>query len=408
MGNKSVFRVLYHNRLILLSALAALSFQLAIGLRAADIPPFRNTEQTEDGQWLTPAKDFANTRFSGLKEITPQNVSKLQMAWSFSTGISRGHEAAPLVVGSTMYIVTPYPNILYALDLAKNGEMKWKYDPKPAAQAQGVVCCDVINRGCAYWQNKIVYNTLDAHTVGVDATSGKELWKTKLGEVNLGETMTMAPLIVNGVAFVGNSAADFGVRGWIAAIDVNNGKILWRAYSTGPDNEVLIGPDFKPFYAGDRGKDLGVHSWPPGRWQIGGGRVWGWVSYDPELDLIYYGTSNPAPWNADYRIGDNKWTSGIFARIPKTGAAKWFYQFSNHDLWDHDGINENVLLDLRIDGKDRKVLIQVQRNGYVYVIDRTTGEVLSATPFVRITSSKGVDLKTGLLTRNEEKKTSTW
>src|SRR4051794_11065814 len=371
---------------------------------AADTPPFRNTEASEDGQWLTPSKDYANTRFSGLKEITPENVKKLKVAWSFSTGISRGHEEAPLVIGDTMYVVTPYPNILYALDLKNNGALKWKYDPKPAAQAQGVVCCDVINRGCAYWQNKIVYNTLDAHTVGVDATSGKELWKTKLGEVNLGETMTMAPLIVNGVAFVGNSAADFGVRGWIAAIDVNNGKILWRAYSTGPDNEVLIGPDFKPFYAGDRGKDLGVHSWPPGRWQIGGGRVWGWVSYDPELDLIYYGTSNPAPWNADYRIGDNKWTSGIFARTPKTGAAKWFYQFSNHDLWDHDGINENVLLDLRIDGKDRKVLIQVQRNGYVYVIDRTTGEVLSATPFVRITSSKGVDLKTGLLTRNEEKK----
>jgi len=155
-------------------------------LPAADTPPFRNTEASEDGQWLTPSKDYANTRFSGLKEITPENVKKLKVAWTFSTGISRGHEAAPLVVGSTMYVVTPYPNILYALDLANSGALKWKYEPKPAAQAQGVVCCDVINRGCAFWQNKIVYNTLDAQTVGVDATTGKQLWKTKLGEVNLG------------------------------------------------------------------------------------------------------------------------------------------------------------------------------------------------------------------------------
>src|SRR3954462_2909322 len=222
--------------------------------QAADAPPFRNTEATEDGQWLTPSKDYANTRVSGLKEITPENVKKLKVAWTFSTGISRGHEAAPLVVGSTWCVVTRYPNNLCALDLANSGALKWKYEPKPAAQSQGVVCCDVINRGCAFWQNKIVYNTLDAQTVGVDATTGKQLRKTKLGEVNLGETMTMAPLIVNGHALVGNSAADFGVRGWVASIDVNNGKILWRAYSTGPDKEVLIGPDFKPFYDSDRGK----------------------------------------------------------------------------------------------------------------------------------------------------------
>lgn len=387
------------------SVFAATAFALfALAASASDRPEFRNSEEVEDGQWLTPSKDYANTRFSGLKEITPQNVASLKVAWTFSTGISRGHEAAPLVVGSTMYIVTPYPNILYALDLGNNGALKWKYDPKPEASAQGVVCCDVINRGCAYWENKIVYNTLDAYTVGVDATTGQELWKTKLGEVHTGETMTMAPLIVNGIALVGNSGADFGVRGWLVGIDVNNGKELWRAYSTGPDKDVLIGDDYKPFYASDQGHDLGVKSWPPGRWQVGGGRVWGWVSYDPQLDLIYYGTSNPAPWNADYRTGDNKFTSGIFARTPKTGAARWFYQFSPHDLWDHDGINENVLLDLKLDGSDRKVLVQVQRNGYVYVVDRTNGEVLSATPFVRITSSKGVDLKTGQLIRNDEKK----
>lgn len=371
--------------------------------QGADVPAARNSVESEDGQWLTPAKDYASTRFSGLDEITAENASRLELAWTFSTGVERGHEAAPLVVGDTMYIVTPFPNFVYALDLKKNGAIKWSYDAKTAPEAQGVVCCDYVNRGAAYWNGKIVFNALDSHTIGLDAATGKELWKTKLGEVHRGETMTMAPLIVDGRAYVGNSGADFGIRGWIAAVDVENGNVLWKAFSTGPDKDVLIGDDFKPFYDGDKGKDLGVTSWPPGRWEVGGGRVWGWVSYDPELNLIYHGTSNPAPWNADFRRGDNKWTSGMFARDAKTGAARWFYQFSPHDLWDHDGVNENVLVDLTIDGRQRKVLLHAERNGYVYVIDRVTGEVLSATPFVRITTSHGVDLKTGRLQRNPDK-----
>src|SRR5215207_4833734 len=198
--------------------------------KAADAPPFRNTEEAEDGQWLTPAKDYANTRFSGLKEITPENVGQLKAAWTFSTGVNRGHEAAPLIVGDTMFVVTPYPNILYALDLANNGAMKWKYEPKPSAVAQGVACCDYVNRGAAHWNGTVVYNTLDSHTVGVEAETGEEQWKTKLGEVTLGETMTMAPIVVDGVAIVGNSGADFGVRGWVAGVDVSNGDVKWRAY----------------------------------------------------------------------------------------------------------------------------------------------------------------------------------
>jgi PQQ-dependent dehydrogenase (methanol/ethanol family) len=369
---------------------------------AADIAPFRNTDEIEDGQWLMAPKDYANTRYSGLHEVTNENVDKLQVAWTFSTGINRGQEAAPLVVGNTMYVVTPYPNVLYALDLNDNGAIKWKYEPKPSAIAQGVICCDYITRGCAYADGKVVINTLDDHTIGVEAETGKELWKTKLGEVTLGETMAMAPIIVKGRALVGNGAADFGVRGWLSAVDIKNGQQAWRAWSTGPDKDCLIGKEFKPFYEMDRGKDLGVKSWPPNKWEIGGGRVWAWISYDPELDLIYYGTSNPAPWNSDVRPGDNKWTSGIFARRPSDGAARWFYQCSPHDLWDHDAVNECVLLDLKIDGQQRKTIVHPDRNGYVYVMDRATGEVLSATPFCRITTSKGVDLKTGRLIRVEE------
>src|SRR5918911_606411 len=361
--------------------------------------------QDEDGQWTMPAKNYASTRYSGLDQINTENARSLKLAWSFSTGVNRGQEAAPIVAGSTMYVVTPYPNILYALDLTKPGApVKWKYEPKPAAAAQGVACCDLVNRGAVYSNGKIFYNTLDDYTICVDAETGKELWKTKLGEINKGETMTMAPLVVKDKVIVGNSGGEFGVRGWIVAVDANSGKEAWRAYNTGPDSECLIGPNFKPFYPQDRGADLGVATWPPDAWKIGGGTVWGWISYDPELNLIYHGTGNPGPWNPDQRPGDNKWTSGIFARNADTGEAVWFYQWSPHDLFDYDGINEQILLDLPVNGTTRKVLVHPDRNGYVYLMDRGTGEVLSANPFVHITSTKGVDLKTGELIHVEEKK----
>jgi PQQ-dependent dehydrogenase (methanol/ethanol family) len=370
--------------------------------RQASVPPFAATE--EDGQWTMPAKNYASTRYSGLEEINAGNAKSLKVAWTFSTGVNRGQEAAPIVVGTTMYVVTPYPNILYALDLTKPGTTKWKYEPKPSQAAQGVACCDFVNRGAVYSNGKIFYNLLDAQTVAIDAETGKELWKTKLGDINRGETITMAPLVVKDKVLVGNSGGEFGVRGWITALDAASGKIAWRAYNTGPDADCLIGANFKPFYKQDQGKDLGVESWPPDAWKIGGGTVWGWISYDPEADLIYHGTGNPGPWNPDQRPGDNKWTSGIFARRPDTGEAVWFYQWAPHDLFDYDGINEQLLLDLPVNGQQRKTLVRPERTGYVYVLDRMTGEVLSANPFVHITSTKGVDLKTGELIHVDEKK----
>ena len=387
-------------------------WMLLLGLAASalEIPAQQTPVQAapqqadEDGQWMMPAKNYASTRYSGLDQITTDNVKHLQPAWTFATGVLRGQEAAPLVVNNTMYIVTPYPNILYALDLTQPGApMKWNYKPKPAASAQGVACCDVVNRGAAYANGKIFYNILDNHTVAVDAQTGQEVWKTKLGDINRGESMTMAPLVVKDKVLVGNSGGEFGVRGWLTALDANTGKIAWRAYSTGPDADVLIGPTFKPFYSQDRGKDLGVTTWPPDAWKIGGGTVWGWISYDPELNLIYYGTGNPGPWNPDQRPGDNKWTAGIFARNPDNGQAAWAYQWSPHDVHDYDGINEQILLDLPIHGQTRKVLVRPERNGYVYVLDRATGEVLSAKPFVHITASTGIDLKTGRPTGEEAK-----
>jgi lanthanide-dependent methanol dehydrogenase len=355
------------------------------------------TGSADDGQWLMAAKDFANTRYSTLDQITPANAAQLALAWSYDTGLTSGHEAAPLVVGSRMYVVTPFPNRLVAFDLARHGAVLWEYEPPHDDAARGVACCDLVNRGAAFANGKIYFATLDDHVIAVDATTGRLAFNTKIGDINQGETITMAPIVVKGKVLVGNSGGELGVRGWLTAVDATTGAIAWRAYSTGPDADCLIGPSFHPFYATDRGKDLGVTTWPPDKWRNGGGTVWGWLSYDPELDLVYHGTSNPGPWNADMRPGDNKWTAGIFARRPDTGEAVWFYQWSPHDLWDHDGVNESILLDLELGGARRKVLVHPERNGYVYVLDRSTGEVLSADPFVHITTSKGVDLKTGKL-----------
>lgn len=353
---------------------------------------------------MMPAKNYASTRYSGLDQITTENVANLKIAWTFSTGVLRGHEAAPIVANNTMYIVTPYPNVVYALDLTQPGApLKWKFEPNPASAAQGVACCDFVNRGVVYADGKIFFNTLDDHTIALDAASGKQLWNTQLGDINKGESITMAPLVVKDKVLVGNSGGEFGVRGWLAAVDVASGNIAWRAYHTGPDADVLIGSNFKPFYAQDQGKDLGISSWPADAWKIGGGTAWGWISYDPDLDLIFYGTGNPGPWNPDQRPGDNKWTCGIFARNPETGDARWFYQLSPHDLHDYDGVNEQILLDLPVNGQTRKVLFRPERNGYAYVIDRTNGQVLSAQPYAVVNSTKGVDLNSGRLIYNDEK-----
>jgi PQQ-dependent dehydrogenase (methanol/ethanol family) len=359
---------------------------------------------TDTGDWVRPGKDEASTRFSGLNQITRDSVRQLGPKVIFSTGYLRGHEAPPLVVNGTMYIITPFPNVLYALDLTKPGApVKWKFEPKPLAAAQGVACCDVVNRGAVYADGAVFFNTLDNRTVAVDAATGKPRWITKLGEINKGETMTMAPFVAKDKVLVGNSGGELGVRGWLTALRISNGEIAWRAYSTGPDRDVLIGPRFKPFYSHSKGVDLGVHTWPGEAWKQGGGTTWGWISYDPALNLIYYGTGNPGPWNHEQRPGDNKWTSGLFARDADTGEAVWFYHTGPHDLFDYDDVNESLLVDLPIGGTTRKVLLRANRDGYVYVIDRTTGEALSADPFVYITATKGIDLKKGRPIEDESK-----
>jgi PQQ-dependent dehydrogenase (methanol/ethanol family) len=356
------------------------------------------------GEWSTPAADYSASRYSDLAQITAANVKTLHAAWTFSTGVLRGHEGSPLVVGSTMYVVTPYPNVSYALDLATEGQpLKWKVRPENSQTAVGLACCDVVNRGAAYADGKIFYNLLDGHTVAIDAASGNLLWRTQMGNLAKGETMTMAPLVVKGKVIVGSSGGEMGVRGWIAAIDAMTGKEVWRAYNIGPDADIKVGPRFKPFYGSDKTPNQGATSWPANTWQQGGGTVWGWLSYDPELNIVYHGTSNPGPWNGKQRPGDNKWSAAIIARDADTGEMLWAFQPTPHDVWDYDAVNENILVDLPVAGKTRKALVHFDRNGFAYTMDRATGEVILAKAYVPMNWSTGVDLATGRPQLNPEK-----
>jgi PQQ-dependent dehydrogenase (methanol/ethanol family) len=356
------------------------------------------------GEWQMPAGDYSSSRFSDLNQITAANVKNLHAAWTFSTGVLRGHEGQPLVVQNTMYLVTPYPNVGYALDLTQEGQpLKWKVRPENSQAAVGLACCDVVNRGAAFADGRIFYNLLDGHTVAVDAASGTLLWRTAMGKLGKGETMTMAPIVVNGKVIVGSSGGEMGVRGWIAAIDAASGREAWRAYNIGPDADIKVGKRFRNFYSTDTSANQGATSWPGTTWQQGGATVWGWISYDPALDLIYHGTSNPGPWNGAQRPGDNKWSAAIIARDAGTGEMVWAFQPTPHDVWDYDAVNENILVDLPIGGTTRKALVHFDRNGFAYTMDRGTGEVILAKPYVPMNWSTGVDLKTGRPLLNADK-----
>lgn len=348
------------------------------------------------GEWRRQGRDYANTRYSPLAQVNAGNVARLKIAWSFSDGIPFGHEGAPLVVGDTLYLVTPFPDTAYALDLSKPGApIKWTYNPNPEPGAIGKACCDAVNRGPTYADGKLVYTLLDDEAVAVDAKTGKPVWRTRLGDPASGMTITMSPLVVGKAVLVGNSGGEMGVRGRLTALDLDTGKVLWTAASTGPDTDVRIGAGFHAPYPWLAGKDLGVKTWNGDAWKRGGGTVWGWISYDPDLNLIYYGTSNPSPRVPAERPGDNLWGSAIFARDPTTGMARWAFQFTPHDQWDYDGVNEDVLINAPIGGVTRKLLVHLDRNGFGYTMDRTTGRVLVAKPFGTVNWAKGIDMATG-------------
>ncbi len=352
--------------------------------------------QSDPANWVMQLGDYAGTRYSELDQITADNVEDLQVAWTFSTGVLRGHEGGPLVVGDVMFVHTPFPNTVYALDLNDQGRVIWKYEPRQDPSVIGVMCCDTVNRGPAYADGKLFLNQADATLVALDAKTGEELWTAKNGDPSKGETMTMSPLVVKDKVIVGISGGEYGVRGRMTAYNVESGEEVWNAFSTGPDEEMLVDPEQTMAMGQPIGEDSSLESWEGDQWKIGGGTTWGWTTYDPELNLVYYGTGNPGTWNPAQRPGDNKWSMTIMARDADTGMAKWFYQKTPHDEWDYDGVNENILTELEIDGEQRKVLVTFDRNGFGYTLDRETGELLVAEKYdPQVNWASHVDMETG-------------
>jgi PQQ-dependent dehydrogenase (methanol/ethanol family) len=365
---------------------AALATSLLVGLGAgvASANEALSKLQQNPADWTMPTGDYANTRYSTLEKINKGNVKDLVPAWTFSTGVLRGHEGNPLVIGDTMYVHTPFPNIVYALDLKDNGSIKWKYEPTQDPNVIPVMCCDTVNRGVAYapavdgGKDLVILHQADTTVVALDAKTGEQVWSVKNGDASKGETGTAAPMVVKDKVMIGISGGEFGVRGSLTAYNLKDGTQAWRAYSTGPDAEMLFDPEKTTSLGKPVGADSSLKSWEGDQWKIGGGTTWGWYSYDPELNLIYYGSGNPSTWNPAQRPGDNKWSMTIFARDADTGQAKWVYQMTPHDEWDFDGINEMILADIDVDGAPRKVLAHFDRNGFAYTLDRATGELLVA------------------------------
>ena len=352
----------------------------------------------DSNQWVMPLGDYSGTRHSKLNQITAQNVSRLQVAWTMSLGTLRGQEGQPLVIGDMMYLQSAYPNYVYAIDLDQYWRIAWKFAPEVDKLAPSVACCDVVNRGVAYADGKIITNALDAKVYALDAKTGKVLWTAVNGDPKLGQTMTGAPLIIRDKVLVGISGGEYGVRGYVTAYDLNTGKQAWRAYSTGTDQDILFDPAKTMDGATQQpvGQNSSIKTWTGDEWKLGGGTTWGWYSYDPQLNLMYYGSGNPGSWNPDQRPGDNKWSMTIFARNPDTGMAAWAYQMTPHDAWDYDGINEMVLTDSQVGGQNVPTLTHFDRNGFAYLVDRRNGKLLKASKFdPSVNWAKEIDMKTG-------------
>jgi len=366
------------------------------------------THSQDPNQWVLPLGSYSAIRHSKLNQINVRNAAKLQVAWTQSTGTLRGQEGQPLVIGNMMYFESSYPNFVYALDLDNVGRIAWKFAPEQDKFAPSVACCDLVNRGVAYADGKILLTTLDTHLYALDAKTGQVVWSAQNGDPALGQTMTMAPLVVRDKVIVGIAGGEYGVRGHVSAYDLKSGKLAWRAYSVGPDADILVDPNKTLDGATQQpvGKDSSLKTWQNDEWKLGGGTTWGWYTYDPQLNLFYYGTGNPGTWNPGQRPGDNKWSTTLFARNPDTGVAAWAYQMTPHDAWDYDGINESILTDSVVDGNTVPTLTHFDRNGFSYLVDRRNGKLLRAHKFDPSTNwASEIDLKTGRPVLNPDKMT---
>ncbi len=393
------------------SAIAAVVCGTA--LLTAGTPSMANKELAklaeDDSNWPMQTKDYGSTHYSKLDQINNQNVRHLTPRWSFSTGVLNGHEGGPLVINGIMYVHTPFPNNIFALDLDEPDKILWEYKPKQSPAARAVACCDVVNRGLAYapagkdYPAMILQNQLDGHIVALNAKTGELIWKMENSDIAMGSTLTVAPFVAKDLVIVGSSGAELGVRGYATAYSLKDGKQVWRVYATGPDADIKLAKDFNsanPHY-GQFG--LGLKTWEGDAWKIGGGTNWGWYAFDPDLDMLYYGSGNPAPWNETMRPGDNKWTMTIWGRDINTGEAKFGYQKTPHDEWDYAGVNYMGLSEQLVNGKMTKLLTHPDRNGLVYTLNRENGSLVNAFKIDdTVNWVKKVDLKTGLPIRDPE------
>ena len=346
--------------------------------------------------WPVYGGDNGNQRFSQGSQITPANVSKLNVKWALQLGSNRSQESSPILVGDTLYVTSSFgPKNVFAVN-AKTGEVRWKWSPEMPKGVEQYACCDVNNRGVAYNDGKIFVGRLDAKVTALDAKSGKEMWTQTVVDYTQGSVITSPPVVAKNVIITGFGGGEYGVRGALVALDQATGKEVWRSHTVPVGNEKNADT-----WKGDTGK-------------TGGGAAWNVGSYDPKLNLVYYGTSNPGPWTAIVRGNDssdigkftNLYTASVIAMNPDTGNIVWHYQFTPHDAWDYDGVNELVFADLPVDGKKVPVVMQANRNGFFYVIDRANGKLVSAKNFVPTNWATGIDMKTGMPieTANNEKR----
>ena len=355
----------------LLGCMALLS--LMGGAQAQSADDLRK-DNASPGNVLTYGMGYNNQRYSPLKQINASNVSKMQPVWAYSLNNPQGQESQPIVHDGIMYVTTH--NTTVALNPI-TGKQLWKNEIELPQDVFKMACCGILNRGAAIFEGKLFRVTLDAHVMAMDAKTGKQLWKVKAADYQNGQAMTSAPLIANGVVMTGIAGGEYGTRGFVDGWDPATGKRLWRFHTTAAPNEK------------------GGDTWPGDTHEKGGAPTWLTGTYDPELDLVYWGTGNGGPWNPNARKGDNLYICSVVAIRPKTGELVWHYQFSPNDPYDYDATEVGMLIDMKVDGKDRKVLAQANRNGFFYVLDRANGELLKANPYVKVNWADSIDLKTG-------------
>ncbi|MDB5405865.1 MAG: quinoprotein ethanol dehydrogenase [Rhodospirillales bacterium] len=356
-----------------LIAALLLGFALPATAMAQSVADLRNDAKTP-GDVLTYGMGYNQQRFSPLKQINRKTVKHLVPAWSYSMASNYGEESQALVKDGVIYITSHDKTV--AVD-ALTGKEIWKTTIEYPPETTKTVCCGIVNRGAALYEGRLYRTTLDTHVIALDMKTGKEVWNVKSSDTADGAAMTGAPIVANGVLVNGIAGAEFGVRGFLEGHDLETGKQLWRLYTVPGEGEK------------------GSETWPNGGAKASGGSTWTTGSYDPDLDLVFWGIGNPAPWNPLDRKGDDLYTNSIIAFRPKTGEMVWHYQMSPNDPFDHDGVNALVQADLKIGGKVQKVVMQAGRNGFFYVLDRATGKLLAANNYVKVTWANGIDLKTG-------------